>query len=199
VRSEPRTVGVSPAQEASLRAEPNRVMSPTSARMTGAVNVPELPQRRRRDPRLRQQVRAQQLRQDRGIDLVVLQPRGGDRLALQRVHQVRVEAVVLEQLQQPARSSEPIAGVRRDVSQRSRGIACRSARRAWLICVQTPRMPGTSWPIRWDRSRWGCVSPPSRSRGAVPQAVRRNPRIWQRAARSIVCDQDSVADGVGTR
>ena len=40
VRSEPRTVGVSPAQAASLRAEPNRVMSPTSARMTSAVNGP---------------------------------------------------------------------------------------------------------------------------------------------------------------
>ena len=199
VRSLPRTVGVSPAQEASLRAELNRVMSPTSARMTRAVKGPtpgswartltrgsdrarwrtsqssragrhlqgidqrqvvldrlprdgreiergepgpappapapgravmtvvgqhgvdpvpqqrpqphqlgavpqqrpQLPHRRRRDPRLRQQVRAQQLCQDRGIDLVVLQPGRGDRLALQRVHQVRVEAVVLEQLQQP--------------------------------------------------------------------------------------------------
>ena len=40
VRSEPRTVGVSPAQEASLRAEPNRLMSPISARRTSAVNGP---------------------------------------------------------------------------------------------------------------------------------------------------------------
>src|SRR5260221_10343426 len=40
VRSEPRTVGVSPAQEASLRADPNRVMSPASARMTRAVKGP---------------------------------------------------------------------------------------------------------------------------------------------------------------
>jgi hypothetical protein len=34
----------------------------------------ELADRRRGDPRLGQQVRAQQLRQDRGIDFVVLQP-----------------------------------------------------------------------------------------------------------------------------
>jgi hypothetical protein len=55
----------------------------------------------RRDPRLRKQVGAQQLRQGRGIDLVVLQPRRGDRLALQRMHHVRLEAVGLQQLQQP--------------------------------------------------------------------------------------------------
>jgi hypothetical protein len=35
---------------------------------------PQLAHLQRRDPRLRQQVRAQQLRQDRGVDLVVLQP-----------------------------------------------------------------------------------------------------------------------------
>ena len=40
VRSEPRTVGVSPAQLASLRALENRVMSPISASMTRAVNWP---------------------------------------------------------------------------------------------------------------------------------------------------------------
>src|SRR5262249_7338365 len=40
VRSEPRTVGVSPAQLASLRALPNRVMSPISASITSAVNWP---------------------------------------------------------------------------------------------------------------------------------------------------------------
>src|SRR6266581_7421882 len=40
LRSEPRTVGVSPAQEASLRALGNRVMSPISATMTSAVNSP---------------------------------------------------------------------------------------------------------------------------------------------------------------
>src|SRR6266568_1951116 len=39
-RSEPRTVGVSPAQLASLRALPNRLMSPISATMTSAVNSP---------------------------------------------------------------------------------------------------------------------------------------------------------------
>src|SRR5690348_5199948 len=39
-RSEPRTVGVSPAQEASLRALPNRVMPPVSATMTSVVNSP---------------------------------------------------------------------------------------------------------------------------------------------------------------
>ena len=40
MRSEPRTAGVSPAQLASLRALPNRVMSPISASMTSAVNWP---------------------------------------------------------------------------------------------------------------------------------------------------------------
>ena len=40
VRSEPRTVGVSPAQDASLRALPNRVMSPISASIINAVNWP---------------------------------------------------------------------------------------------------------------------------------------------------------------
>jgi hypothetical protein len=39
-RSEPRTVGVRPAQAASLRALPKRVMSPISATMTSAVNSP---------------------------------------------------------------------------------------------------------------------------------------------------------------
>jgi len=57
---------------------------------------------RRGDPRLRQQVRAQQLRQDRGVDFVVLQPRRSDGLAPQRVHQERLEAVVLQQTDQPA-------------------------------------------------------------------------------------------------
>jgi len=58
----------------------------------------ELADLRRGDPRLGQQVRAEQLRQDGGVDLVVLQPRRGDRLAPQRVHQVRLEAVVLQQI-----------------------------------------------------------------------------------------------------
>jgi hypothetical protein len=40
VRSGPRTVGVSPAQLASLRALPKRVMSPISASITSAVNCP---------------------------------------------------------------------------------------------------------------------------------------------------------------
>jgi hypothetical protein len=39
VRSEPRTDGESPAQDASLRAEANRVMSPVSATMTSAANL----------------------------------------------------------------------------------------------------------------------------------------------------------------
>ena len=39
-KSEPRTVGVSPAQEASLRALGTRLMSPISASMTSAVNSP---------------------------------------------------------------------------------------------------------------------------------------------------------------
>jgi hypothetical protein len=81
---------------------------------------PELAHPRRGYPRLGQQVRAQQLRQDRGVDLVVLQPRRGDRLAPQRVHHVRLEAVVLQELGQPApaerglerhrRASRQIAG-----------------------------------------------------------------------------------------
>jgi len=47
---------------------------------------------RRRELRLRQQVRAQQLRQDLGAGLVVLQPRGGDRLAPRRMHQMRARS-----------------------------------------------------------------------------------------------------------
>jgi hypothetical protein len=62
----------------------------------------ELAHLRRGYPRLGQQVRAQQLRQDRGVDLVVLQPGRGDRLAPQRVHHVRLEPVVLQQPDQPA-------------------------------------------------------------------------------------------------
>jgi hypothetical protein len=62
----------------------------------------ELADRLRGDPRFGQQVRPQQLGQDRRVDLVVLQPRRGDRLAPQRVHQVRLEAVVLQQLGQPS-------------------------------------------------------------------------------------------------
>jgi hypothetical protein len=38
MRSLPRTVGVSPARDASLRADPNRLMSPISASRTSAVN-----------------------------------------------------------------------------------------------------------------------------------------------------------------
>jgi hypothetical protein len=62
----------------------------------------ELAHRRRSDPRLRQQIRAQQLGQDVRVDLVVGQPGRGDRLAPRRVRQVRLEPVVLEQLDQPA-------------------------------------------------------------------------------------------------
>jgi hypothetical protein len=40
VRSLPRTVGVSPAQAASLRADPNLLTSPISASITMAVNGP---------------------------------------------------------------------------------------------------------------------------------------------------------------
>jgi hypothetical protein len=59
---------------------------------------PQLPHRRRGNPGFWQQVRPQQLSQDRGVDLVVLQPRRGDRLAPRRVHQVRAEPVILQQL-----------------------------------------------------------------------------------------------------
>ena len=44
-RSEPRTAGVRPAQEASLRAAGNRLMSPVSATRTSAVNSPDPGQR----------------------------------------------------------------------------------------------------------------------------------------------------------
>ena len=40
MKVQPRTVGVSPAQLASLRALPKRLMSPISATMTSAVNSP---------------------------------------------------------------------------------------------------------------------------------------------------------------
>jgi hypothetical protein len=79
---------------------------------------PQLPHLRRGDPRLRQQIRAQQLSQDRRINLVVLQPGRGDRLALQRVHQVRIETVAFEQLHQPPPAERRLKRSRR---------ACRQA------------------------------------------------------------------------
>jgi hypothetical protein len=45
--------------------------------------------------------------------LVVLQPRGGDGLAAQRVHQVPVEAVILEQIGRPAPAERGLEGHRR--------------------------------------------------------------------------------------
>jgi hypothetical protein len=47
------------------------------------------------------------------VDLVVLQPGGGDGLAAQRVHQVGLEAVVLQQLHQPAPAVGGLEGDRR--------------------------------------------------------------------------------------
>jgi hypothetical protein len=82
----------------------------------------ELADPRRGDPRLGQQVCAQQLRQDRGVDLVVLQPRGGDRLAPQRVHQVRIEAVVFRQIGQPAPAERGRAGGFRNSRPESAGL-----------------------------------------------------------------------------
>jgi hypothetical protein len=200
VRSLPRTVGVSPAQDASLRAEANRVMSPISASRTSAVNGPtpgswvktltrgsdlacwrtSASSRPVTDSRASMSARASEitsaetagrsseashsrpgpLQQPAGRSwpwsartawirfcssvrsrtscarcrssarswrtaggaihasgsrsarsscariaapaLVVLQPRRGDRLALQRVHQMRLEAVILQQPGQPS-------------------------------------------------------------------------------------------------
>jgi hypothetical protein len=62
---------------------------------------PQLADLRRRDPRLREETGAQQLREGGGTGLVVLQPCRGDRLALHGMDHVRLEAVVLKQLQQP--------------------------------------------------------------------------------------------------
>jgi hypothetical protein len=53
------------------------------------------------DPRLRQQIRAQQLGQRPGIDPIVFQPRRRDRLAPARVRQVRLQLEVIKQLGQP--------------------------------------------------------------------------------------------------
>jgi hypothetical protein len=55
----------------------------------------------RRDPRLSQQVGAQQLRQRLRVDLVDLQPGRGDRFAAGGVDQVRLELEVVEQVGQP--------------------------------------------------------------------------------------------------
>ena len=54
-----------------------------------------------RDPGLGQQIGAQQLRQGARVDLVVLQPGRGDRLAAAGMDQVRLQLEVLQQLHQP--------------------------------------------------------------------------------------------------
>ena len=74
---------------------------------------PQLPHRRRGNPGFWQQVRPQQLSQDRGVDLVVLQPRRGDRLAPRRVHQVRGEPIVLQHRHQPPRAERRLQRGRR--------------------------------------------------------------------------------------
>jgi hypothetical protein len=56
----------------------------------------------RGQPGLGQQVSAQQVRQRAGIDLVILEPGRGDRLAAAGVDQVRLQAKLAEQLRQPA-------------------------------------------------------------------------------------------------
>jgi hypothetical protein len=54
------------------------------------------------DPRLRQEVGAQQLGEDPGVDLVVLQASMGDRLAGRGMHQVRLQLALLQQVSQPS-------------------------------------------------------------------------------------------------
>jgi hypothetical protein len=56
----------------------------------------------RRDPGLGQQISAQQLRQRGRVDLVVLQPGRGDRLAAAGMDQMRFQLELLEQVDQPA-------------------------------------------------------------------------------------------------
>jgi len=105
--------GVDPVTQ--QRAQPHQLRPVAQQR-------PQLPHRQRGDPCLWQQVRAQQLGEDRRVDFVVLQPGRGDRLALQRMHQVRVEAVVLQHLHQP-----PPAERRLERSRRARRQAAEHA------------------------------------------------------------------------
>src|SRR6266550_4248019 len=124
VRSEPRTVGVSPAQLASLRALGKRVMSPISASMTSAVNwptpgsvvkiltrgsalacwrsSPSIRSVRGARPSMTARASVTISRETAGSSSPASQPRPGDGLAPQRVHQVRLEAVVLQELGQPS-------------------------------------------------------------------------------------------------
>jgi len=74
---------------------------------------PQLADRRPGDPRLRQQIGAQQLRQDRRVDLVVFQPGRSDRLAPRRVDQVRGEPIVLQHRHQPPRAERRLQRGRR--------------------------------------------------------------------------------------
>jgi hypothetical protein len=83
----------------------------SSARSTAAPGWPgdaagaEIPGRLGRDPGLGQQIRPQQLRQGGRIDLVVLQPGRGDRLAAAGMDQMGLQLQLLQQLHQPPHPS----------------------------------------------------------------------------------------------
>jgi hypothetical protein len=63
-----------------------------------AQQRPQLAHRGGRDPRLRKQIGAQQLRQRPGVDSIVFQPGRGDRLASGRMRQVRFQLPFVDQL-----------------------------------------------------------------------------------------------------
>jgi hypothetical protein len=124
-----------------------------------AQQRPQLPDRGRRDPRLRQQVRAQQLPQDCRIHLVVLQPGRGDRLAPQRVHQVRVKPVILQQLHQPPRAERGLERRRRARRQPADHLQDRLHPLGTLRLASTS--PTASMTATWERLR--CTSIPTQT------------------------------------
>ncbi len=117
----------------------------------------ELADLRRGDPRLGQQVRSQQLRQNRGVDLVVLQPGRGDGLAPQRVHHVRLEAVVLQQIGQPAPAERGLERHRRPEGRSP--ISRRNGSEPFTTFLLTCTVPSSATTATWDRLR--CTSIPT--------------------------------------
>jgi hypothetical protein len=66
-----------------------------------ADKLPQLAQLARSDVGLREQIRAQQMRERARVDGVGLHPRGGDRLGLPRMSKMELDPLRLEQVRQP--------------------------------------------------------------------------------------------------
>jgi hypothetical protein len=75
-----------------------------------AREAPTLAHRWRRDPGLREQVRAQQVREGAGIDAVVLDPSRGDGLGGKGMGHVRLDTGVSEEISEPAPAIRRLEG-----------------------------------------------------------------------------------------